>query len=410
MRILIFAEYFDPPGYQPRVRYFASYLAKKGWDVCFITEGTTHKFPIPENVDGHFVDYYKFKHGFLSKIEWTYKFIVNLFFDHKGNCFYHEAKKIIKGEKVDVVFGSSCFTFPLTTVAKIAREKQIPYFLDLRDIIEQSSNDDSFLKHKPPLLFGNLLLSIYKKVFVHRRNWALTNATSVTTVSSWHVDTLTKYNKNTFLIYNGFDESIFIPHPTPNDRFAISYFGRIYNERIRDPHLLFEALSQLKASREITKQNTVVKWFVDGHSKEIVQKMASEYGLCDWMSYSDFVPTNVVVEEMNKSSIVLVLSNKTTEKNYFGIMTTKLFEAIGMNRPILCIPNNHDHLALLVDEIQGGLASSDITEIKDFLRNHFLAWQESRITKGIIDSDTRKKFSRAQSAEKLETLFLNALK
>lgn len=410
MQILIFGEAFLPPAYLPRIRYFCTYFIEKGWDIDFIFESSDNQNHVQENVSVLAIEYYKRKQGVTAKIEWLFKFILNIFFDYKGHYFYRKSKSFLEGKEYDLVFCSTSFTFPLTTAAMAAKNKNIPLFVDLRDIAEQSPDDNHYIANKSPKLMGNLVINIYKKININRRNKILKIANGVTTVSPWHVQTLSKYNPNTHLIYNGFDETKFIPEKIKTERFTISYFGRVYNEHMRNPQLLFQALQDLNKKGIITSRNTIIRWFLDENSKNVIQKIAKEYSLDNLNEYQDFVKPENLLTEMNKSSILLVLCNIATRKKYFGIMTTKFFEAIGVNRPVLCIPNNNDNLSELMNETNCGLVSSENYEVETFLLDNFTEWERTGTTTGTLNESIRMNFSRKKGAEILEKIFLNTIK
>lgn len=279
MRILIFAEAFTPPAYSPRLRYFCNYFTEKGWTVDMVVENSDYQHYIPENINVCTVNYYKYKKSSWAKTEWLFKFIVNLIFDYKGFFFYNKSKHFLRGKQYDAVFCSSSFTFPLTTAALLANKLHIPLFVDLRDIAEQSPDDYHYLANKPPKYIGGLIARIFKNVNVKRRNRVLRSATAATTISPWHVEILKQYNPNTLLIYNGFDEKVFFPMEKPTEKFTISYFGRIFNEQMRNPTLLFEALNILYIKNILTSENTVIKWYVDDVSKEVIENIAKRYHL-----------------------------------------------------------------------------------------------------------------------------------
>lgn len=408
--ILIFSEAFLPPAYLPRVRYFCSYFAQKGWDVYLVLEESDANDFIPKDIEVLSVNYYKNKQGITARIEWLAKFILNLFWDYKGYYFRKKSQQFIADKKFDLVFSSSCFTFPITTAARISKLMDIPLFIDLRDIAEQSPKDNHYIANKPPKLFGNIIINIFKRINIKRRNKVLKDATGITTVSPWHVQTLSKYNSKTHLIYNGFDEAKFFPIKNETEQFTISYFGRIYNEEMRNPRLLFDAIRELSHKNILTRSNTVIKWFVDDDSKKVIQKISKEYQLESFVAYFEFISPEKLNEEMNKNSILLTLSNVASNKLYFGIMTTKFFESLGVNRPVLCIPDNNDNLSALVRETKSGLVSSSSKEVEDFILEKFTEWEKSKRTAGLLEETVRMNFSRQKGAEILENLFLNTTK
>jgi len=406
MRILLFTEAFLPPAYQPRIRYFCSYFIEKGWEIDLVTEKSENQDLIPKNIPVLIIDYYKNKNKILLKLEWILKFTLNLVIDYKGLYFRSKSKKFIQGKQYDLVFCSSSFTFPLTTAALVSQNLNIPLYVDLRDIAEQSPDDNHYLANKPPKIIGKYLINIFKKVNLKRRNNVLKTARGVTSVSPWHVQTLKQFNLNTYLLYNGFDENKFIPANIPTAKFTISYFGRIYNEEMRDPRLLFDAINNLNKKGLINPTNTTLQWFLDDASKKVIQKIAREYNLDNYVEYKEFIKPEELVTVMNKSSVLLILSNTNSSQNYFGIMTTKFFEAVGVNKPVLSIPDNNDNLSEIIQKTNSGLVSSNISDVENFIISQFRIWEKQKFTTGNLDENIRMSLSRLKGAEILENIFL----
>ena len=91
-------------------------------------------------------------------------------------------------------------------------------------------------------------------------------------------------------------------------------------------------------------------------------------------------------------------------------MTTKFFEALGTNRPVVCIPDNNDNLSHLIKETKCGLVSSDELEVEKFLIEKQEEWQQKKRTNSMLDETIRMNFSRKKGAETLEKLFIKAIK
>ncbi len=407
MRILMFIESFLPPAYVPRLRYFMSYFLEKGWEVDCVAERSGHEQFLPQGVRLLAVPYYKCDKGLPAKVEWLLKFVLGVAFDYKGRYFFRKSRPFWEEKTYDVVFCSSNFTFPLTVSAKVAALKRIPLFVDLRDIAEQSPDDNYYMARRPPRLLARPVIALYKKTGLSRRNRVLAKAEAVTTVSPWHVKTLSAYNDNTQLVYNGFDERQFYPAAEPTPKFTISYFGRIFNELMRDPRPLLESVARLSAQGVLSPDNTVMRWFVDEVSRRLIDDLAGSYGLQAFMDYRDFVSPYELQTEMARSSVLVVLMN-TPKKRFFGMMTTKFFEAVGTNRPVLCTPDNGDCLPQVVRAIRCGIASSDPQEIDAFLLRLFNEWKATGRTVGTVDEQIRMDYSRRQGAEVLEQLFIAA--
>ena len=409
MRMLVFGEEFAPPAYIPRMRYFCSYFLRKGWEIDYVVDGKGSTCHIPDGVNVRAIDYYSRKGKSFERVEWFCKFALGLVCDYKSRYFYRKSKNFWRNRRYDLVFTSSNLVFPLYAAAQAAKDLRVPLFVDLRDIPEQSPDDNYYLGRRPPRIIGKPLFAVYNKLNLYRRNRVLARAKAVTTVSPWHVETLSQYNPHTFLVYNGYDENLFHPEAVPTEYFTVSYFGRIYNELMRTPRPLFESVARLRAGGILDEKNTRLRWFVDDVSKQVVEKIAQEYGLQDMVEVRDFISPSGLQAEMARSSVLLVLCNVQSRKRFFGMMTTKFFEYVGCNRPVLCTPDNGDNLAKLVRETGCGLVSSDGAEIDSFLRERFNEWEINGHTEGHVQESIRLNFSRGYAAQTWEKLFASAV-
>ncbi len=61
-------------------------------------------------------------------------------------------------------------------------------------------------------------------------------------------------------------------------------------------------------------------------------------------------------------------------------MTTKLFEALAVGKPILCVRNDESVLEKTLKETNAGLAASSIEQVELFLQEHFAIWEKQGYT------------------------------
>lgn len=398
-RILIFLERPEKPAFFPRMRYVCAYLAREGFEVDVAAENGPGLSMFDPAVNIFPIDYIKNK-GRKGTLEWAVKAALTLICDYKDRYFYRKSKALWQGRKYDAVLASSCYTFPLPAAARAASELGVPFIADLRDIAEQAGDDFYILSHKPKGLLGRLIAGLHRKISISRRNRALRAAGAVTTVSPWHVGVISRINPNTRLVYNGFDEQLFKPAAAKTETFNLSYFGRIYNDGLRNPRPLFEALALLLSKLGAEDSASVrVRWFTDAPSRKVIEEYAARYGSSANMLYRDFIPPAELPAELAASSVALVINASDGGTRYRGIMTTKFFEAVGMNRPLLSLPDNGDDLSRLVRESGAGLGSSDPEEICGFLLQKFSEWKASGLTAGTVPENVRMGFSRRVGAE-----------
>lgn len=158
-------------------------------------------------------------------------------------------------------------------------------------------------------------------------------ADCVTTVSPWHVEVLKQYNPNVKLIYNGFDPELFYPQQIKTSRFIITYTGRLLSLAIRNPELLFAAIARLTEDKVIIPETFRVVWYTDQESRSIIRQEAEQHGVQSFMDYHEYVPASDIPLILNKSSVLLSLTNKFDTSGPKGFMTTKFFESLAVENP-----------------------------------------------------------------------------
>ncbi len=391
-KILIITDAITQPLYTPRVRNLYHYFSQKGIEIDWVTE-KYEEVPSEFNIKLHQIPFYKQK-GFFGKIEWIIKNFLNILFDYKNNYFTKKILTLTKSKQYDLVFCSTFHSFGLKAAYNIAKTKNIPLHIDLRDIAEQCDNNE-YNKSKIALGFiGNY----YRKINISRRNKILRQANSITTVSPWHVDFIKQINHNTHLIYNGYDSKAFIPQHINSNYFDIIYTGKWYSPILQDPTLLFQALS------EINNPQIRLIWYTNNDAHSQIQNFVKQYNLTTPVIINGYIPNNEIPNILNQSSIILVLTNKGNR----GIMTTKFFEAIGVEKPILCVRSDEECLAQTINETNAGLAATNVEEVKNFILHHYNQWQQNGYTH--INVKNKEQFSRQNQALQFEKIFNQVLK
>lgn len=288
------------------------------------------------------------------------------------------------------MFATTFSTFPLRATAEVAKQKDIPFVADVRDLDEQVEGiGQHYSKYNKCL---SPIISLYRHINRNRRNRQLKNASLVTTVSEWHKDFLKHINPNTELIYNGFDASLFQPTTIKTNEFKIIYTGRVYDNNTQDPTLLFLAQQKLPFA--------IVDWITDEQSFERVKSHAAKYGVEQLQRYCGTSPHEQMPHYLAQASVVLVLTNNKAH----GVLTTKFFEAYAMQKPVLCVKSDEGELQQLMETTNAGMAAKTVDEVVDFLQQKYQEWQVAGYTKQTHTSD--KDFSRQHQACLLEQLLL----
>lgn len=337
--------------------------------------------------------------------DWFIKATATLLFDWKSRYFARQVRQRVADKRYDLVFVSTFPPTPLRAAVEVAKAQHIPLHVDLRDLDEQTPTNQ-YQAHR--LWHSRLLHRLFRVLTIRRRNAMLAKADSLSSVSPWHVDFLCRWNKPTHLIYNGFDDTCFKPQDERTDIFRIVYTGRLYDSALQDPSLFFQALQALQNEGALPPRLRVA-WYTDEAGKARVMRWANETETTALMDFYPFVPTDAIPQVLHQSSIVLVASRKSSEKGPHGIMTTKFFEALGVEKPVLCVPSDEECLAQVIRDTHAGVAASEIEEIKRFILDRYKEWKTKGFTRQTVDAEQKKRFTRHYQAQQFEQLIMQLI-
>ncbi len=401
--VLIITDGFTRPLYGPRMTQLCKYLSAKGWNITLLTEQINGEKYIVPHCRFMAMPYYS-KNLFIRRIQWLW----DKLFDHKDRCLYAFAKKHLRIEDFSFILCSSFNLFPLPTAYRIAKENHLPLIVDLRDITEQW-NSDSYIASKIHLSyrFKNKLIRLYENKCIRLRNTILRYADCVTTVSPWHQQFLQTINTNTHLIYNGFDPDIYYPTCIQTKQCIISYIGRLYDFQSRNSKLFLEAIKDLHTKQLISPDSLHIEFHIEPYMVVPLQKWVKRLGIDSYFLISDYIPREEALALLQQSSISLLFVAAPSPTSPHGVMTTKFFEALGCEKPVLCTPSGEDCLSKTIHDTNAGIASSNPDEIKAFILSKYHEWQQKGHTRQPVIH--KEQFSRQHQAEQFEQLFLSLI-
>ena len=340
--ILIVSDPPAAPGYLPRLRYLCDYLVRKGCQVTLLTEEYeplpfAHTYPI-ETI--------RMYTG--GTFDWFVKTVWTLLTDWHNRVF---ATKWLKSEGAnnkgfDLVLCTAFSDFPLGAAQRIAKQLNIPLICDIRDLDEQVDNSRYQYRHKQWWLMP--FRRLYRAIHICRRNKVLRAADAITTVSPWHADFIRQFNTKVHIVYNGFDGKQFYPEDIPTERFTITYIGSLFDWQQAGLEKVKQAIAE-----------TGLPILLDIHTPQ-----------------ANPVPYDRLGDAIRQSGIMLVLTNIHTH----GMLTTKFYEALGCEKPILCVPSDQGSLAELIAYTNAGIATDDLETIKTFITTQYREWEKNGFT------------------------------
>lgn len=366
LRILIVADPYGAPSYAPRLRFLCQYLVERGHTIEVYTEqfqkyDFPHNYPIVEKPLSHHHTW-----------QWAIQSLWSLLTDWRNRKFAQWLNEQVKRKDYDLVFCTTFSTFPLRAAQTISSIKKLPLIVDIRDLDEQIAGAQ-YQSHRQ--WWAKPFSKWYQAINIQRRNRVLRQAHAITTISPWHVAFIRQLNPNVHLIYNGYDPAQFYAQDIVTDKFLIAYIGKIYE--FQNMQLLEQILQELQLP------NTEINLHTPQHHPISIAKVG---------------------DEIRRSSISLVLTNPNAK----GMMTTKFFEALGCEKPVLCIPSDNGLLAQTINATNAGLASSNSDEIKTFILEKYHEWQQNGFTHQAVTN--KEQFSREKQAQQFEQLFIDTIK
>lgn len=360
-KLLIVSDPPARPGFLPRLRYLCDYLVRKGYDVTLLTEEYQplefeHNYPI-ETI--------RMYNG--TTFDWFIKTVWTLLTDWHDRVFAKRALLLLQ-DHYDAVICTAFSDFPLGAALRIANAMHIPLICDIRDLDEQVDDSRYQYRHRSWWLIP--FRRIYRAVHIRRRNNVLRAADAVSTISPWHADFIKQFNPNTHIVYNGYDDKLFYPKDIPASEFKVSYIGSLSD---------WQRPALTKVQQAIAKTQLPIRLEVHTPTQEPI----------DFLHMGDAI---------RQSSIMLVLTSPKTH----GMLTTKFYEALGCEKPVLCVPSDKGALAQLMDYTHAGLATDDAEAIKAFIQEKYNEWKQNGFTRQTTQH--REEFSRETQCRQIEAL------
>ena len=335
-QILILCEAIAPPAFTPRVLTLAQYLQHQGWQCTILTEECEQQ---AFNTDICPIYQMPAYHNLLA----------DKLFYAKDQALYRYAVAHLDMSRFDLIFCSTYYYFPLLAAKQLAQRYHLPLVVDLRDIAEQWGNQPYFTRRLTPCkVLDYCIGKLYERKQLCLRNRILRFANAVTSVSPWHQQLLAQYNPHTHLIYNGYDEQHFVAKDVKTPFFQIAYLGKLYSTSLRDPRLLFAALQSLLAQGLIDPQLLRVRFHIDPDGQAQLHQLLQSYNLNQVIDIQGYIPRSEILDVMHQSSVLLVLTTQSTPQGTHGIMGTKFFENIGVEKPVLCVRSDEECLAQVI--------------------------------------------------------------
>ena len=303
--------------------------------------------------------------------------------------FEGELLKILSQQKIDLII-YTCNPFQFLDLAiKIYKKSRVKYMIDFRDLTSLV-----LMRTKP-----TFKEKIFQFLISARLKGLIKYSAGLTTVSDPLNKILTKlFSGKVQTIYNGFEESVFkaLSDETNEAKFEITYAGNLSPEM--DVNLFLKGAGLFF---EKCKPNAVINFI--GINESYQKKIAAvdkTLNLC----FFDWLPYDQTLEICKRSAVLLYMG----WKGYTGILSGKIFDYLGVKRPILLAPSDNDVIEQLLIYTQAGFVANKPHEVSEKLEELYINWVNKHAGeyKG-IDMKV-KEFTRESQAKKVEE-FINTI-
>jgi glycosyltransferase involved in cell wall biosynthesis len=267
-----------------------------------------------------------------------------------------KAARRLEGEQFDLVFASAPPFAVLTLAMRIADRLRLPYAVDYRDLWTLNP-----MRKRPPAARH-----------VRRDREVLARAAAATVVSPSLAELLRAQPgaaEKVHVLPNGYRrEDLENVRPTAFGHFAILYAGTFYLPH-RSIRPILEALALLER-REALAQPWKFHYY--GHQGSHVASVAAEVGLPESrIELHGAVPRAEVLAATAGAGLVTVITTVNREGTLAdrGVVTGKIFEAVGLERPMLVIaPPASDVESVLATAGRGRvIAGTEIESIASYI-------------------------------------------
>jgi len=233
--------------------------------------------------------------------------------------------KLIRQNHIDLIY-ASCSPFSSAIIGIILKMKtKRPLIIDFRDIYAIESGA---LRHSPskPRLREQIDSWLERNML----KWADLFLVTTEEMRALYADKYKEHSHKIWTVHNGV-ETAELPSISPSikkySKFTIVYSGNYYLQML-GPHLFFESLSLLKRQKKISSY--LFQFVYYGGETETLKRISKQLEIDDLMVINPYVPHKKLLKIIARCHLHLIRIMQP-------MISSKLFEAIALNIPLLAI-------------------------------------------------------------------------
>lgn len=272
---------------------------------------------------------------------------------------------LMRAEQFDAIWATSPDFLTLGVAASLSKRFGVPWIADLADIPDQFClRADGVV----PWLWKSLKRWRWRQA----EKGACKTAQALITASDPMVEKLrSRHTQPIFALSNGFDPDLFQNNVAQERRpFTLVYCGVLYLEH-RRADILFDALDALVTQADPVATDLTVRFFTS--KAENLFQMIGGRPCAKMVEINSWVAHRESIRVQQEASALLFLPH-TEDK---GIITSKLMEYLGTERPILSIGGDNDVTDAVISETGTGRIARSVEDTIIILREWHREWKQT---------------------------------
>lgn len=221
-------------------------------------------------------------------------------------------------------------------------------------------------------------------------------------------DALEKYphlDKSKFFhVPNGYDSADFPKEidNTPTSKFTITYTGSLYGRR--NPKSLFDALEIVFNKGEISPIQCTFRFI--GRFGAEVEEMFQSVSFPESLEIHGYMSHEESIRYLFKSDVLLLIVDESKESA--EIVPGKVYEYLGVLKPIVAIAPHDGAIASLIRETEAGAIAhqTEVETIVNIIEDYFRCWQKQTLHQKAGKKEVIERYERKESTKKLASLLL----
>ena len=209
-----------------------------------------------------------------------------------------------------------------------------------------------------------------------------------------------KFNLNTHVITNGFDDFNETSNPRLDQKFSILHIGMLNSDR--NHTFLWEVLNEIKKENAEFSKDLEIK-LIGKVCNETLKDLKNN-SLIDNTTIINYVTHEKVITYQKSAQILLLLINNVPSAK--GIITGKIFEYLQAKRPILAIAPKNGDLATILHNTNSGFVI-DFNEKEQLKKTILSLYNDYKNGVLEVNSLNFKQYHRKELTKQLVTILNN---